>query len=66
MYSIGNEHTSIFICFVPLLVAVLLVINQLISVSHPDSEKVSPVECGFSPHWGRPALETNFAVNSSW
>jgi NADH:ubiquinone oxidoreductase subunit 3 (subunit A) len=40
---------TFFILFIPLLVLVLLLINQLISVHKPDSEKVSPYECGFTP-----------------
>jgi len=40
---------TFFFLFVPVLVAVLLVVNQLLAVNKPDSEKVSPYECGFSP-----------------
>jgi NADH:ubiquinone oxidoreductase subunit 3 (subunit A) len=40
---------TFFILFIPLLVLVLLLVNQLISVHKPDSEKVSPYECGFTP-----------------
>lgn len=40
---------TIFFLFVPLLVLVLVVINYFTSVRKPDSEKVSPYECGFSP-----------------
>jgi len=39
----------LFILFVISLVLVLLVINQLVSVNHPNTEKLSPYECGFSP-----------------
>lgn len=40
---------TLFILFIPVLVLVLLVINQFTAVSKPYSEKVSPYECGFTP-----------------
>jgi len=40
---------TFFILFIPILVAVLIALNLLLSVSRPDAEKVSPYECGFSP-----------------
>lgn len=39
--------------FVPVLVAILLVLNVLLAVHRPDAEKVSPYECGFSPVYGQ-------------
>jgi len=38
---------TFFIVFVCLLVLTLLVIQNLVSISNPYSEKVSPYECGF-------------------
>jgi len=40
---------TFFFLFISALVCILLAINQLISVNRPDSEKVSPYECGFTP-----------------
>lgn len=47
-----NALTILFI-FVPVLVAILLVLNVLLAVHRPDSEKVTPYECGFSPVYGQ-------------
>lgn len=35
--------------FVPVLVAILLLLNVLLAVHRPDAEKVSAYECGFNP-----------------
>lgn len=40
---------TLFILFIPILVAVLIALNILLSISRPDAEKVSPYECGFTP-----------------
>ena len=40
---------TFFFLFIPVLVFLLLIVNQLLAVNKPDSEKVSPYECGFSP-----------------
>lgn len=40
---------TFFILFIPVLTLVLLVVNQLLAVNKPYSEKVSPYECGFTP-----------------
>jgi NADH-ubiquinone oxidoreductase chain 3 len=47
--------TALFILFlfVPFLVGLLLGLNLLFSVHKPDSEKVSPFECGFAPIFGQ-------------
>lgn len=37
--------TVLFI-FVPILVMILLVLNLLLAVHKPDTEKVTPYECG--------------------
>ncbi|KAG2231125.1 hypothetical protein INT48_007969 [Thamnidium elegans] len=37
---------TFFILFIPVLTLVLLVVNQLLAVNKPYSEKVSPYECG--------------------
>jgi NADH:ubiquinone oxidoreductase subunit 3 (subunit A) len=47
-----NSITLLFL-FVPVLVAILLVLNVLLAVHRPDSEKVTPYECGFSPVYGQ-------------
>lgn len=47
-----NTITILFI-FVPILVAILLLLNVLLAVHRPDSEKVSAYECGFSPVYGQ-------------
>jgi NADH:ubiquinone oxidoreductase subunit 3 (subunit A) len=47
-----NAITILFI-FVPILVAILLLLNVLLAVHRPDSEKVSAYECGFSPVYGQ-------------
>lgn len=44
--------TMLFL-FVPVLVLVLLALNVLLAVHRPDSEKVTPYECGFSPVYGQ-------------
>lgn len=44
---------SIFILFVPVLTLILLLVNLLLAVHRPDSEKVTPYECGFSPVYGQ-------------
>lgn len=38
---------------VPILVRILLMLNVLFAAHHPDSEKVSRYECGFSPIYGQ-------------
>nr|UHB41914.1 NADH dehydrogenase subunit 3 [Apiotrichum gamsii] len=43
----------IILIFVPILVAILLILNVLLSASRPDSEKVSVYECGFSAIFGQ-------------
>ena len=44
---------TILFLFVPVLVAILLVLNVLLAVHKPDTEKVTPYECGFSPVYGQ-------------
>jgi len=39
--------------FVPILVAILLALNVLLAVHRPDTEKVTPYECGFNPVYGQ-------------
>ena len=43
-----NSLLMLFI-FVPILSLILLFLNLLFAVHRPDSEKLSPFECGFSP-----------------
>lgn len=40
---------TVLIIFVPILVMILLVLNLLLAVHKPDTEKVTPYECGFNP-----------------
>lgn len=40
---------TVLIIFVPILVLILLLLNLLLAVHKPDSEKVTPYECGFNP-----------------
>lgn len=44
--------TLMFI-FVPILTGILLMLNVLLAVHKPDTEKVSAYECGFSPVYGQ-------------
>jgi NADH:ubiquinone oxidoreductase subunit 3 (subunit A) len=39
----------ILLMSIPLIVGILLALNVLVSITRPDSEKLSPYECGFSP-----------------
>jgi NADH:ubiquinone oxidoreductase subunit 3 (subunit A) len=47
--------TSLTLLFivVPILTGILLMLNVLLAVHKPDSEKVSAYECGFSPVYGQ-------------
>ena len=40
---------TVLILFVPVLVMILLLLNVLLAVHKPDTEKVTPYECGFNP-----------------
>lgn len=44
---------TIMLVFVPILVLILLALNILLAAHKPDSEKVTPYECGFSPIYGQ-------------
>ena len=44
--------TLMFI-FVPILTGILLMLNVLLAVHKPDTEKVGAYECGFSPVYGQ-------------
>jgi NADH:ubiquinone oxidoreductase subunit 3 (subunit A) len=43
----------VLLFFIPVLVAILLGLNVLLAVHRPDSEKVTPYECGFNPIYGQ-------------
>ena len=43
----------VLLLLVPALVAILLGLNVLLAPHTPDSEKVSPYECGFTPVYGQ-------------
>jgi NADH:ubiquinone oxidoreductase subunit 3 (subunit A) len=43
----------VLLFFVPILVAILLALNVLLAVHRPDTEKVTPYECGFNPVYGQ-------------
>lgn len=51
--------TVLFI-FVPILVLILLILNLLLAVHKPDTEKVTPYECGFNPIYGQ--VRAPFAI----
>jgi len=38
---------------IPVLVFILLALNLLLAIHKPDSEKLSPYECGFTPIYGQ-------------
>ncbi|RYE27610.1 MAG: NADH-quinone oxidoreductase subunit A [Sphingobacteriaceae bacterium] len=44
---------TIMFIFVPVLTGILLMLNVLLAVHKPDTEKVSAYECGFSPVYGQ-------------
>lgn len=46
--------------FVPILVGILLMLNVLLAVHRPDTEKVTPYECGFNPIYGQ--VRAPFAI----
>ena len=46
--------------FVPVLVGILLALNVLLAVHRPDTEKVTPYECGFNPIYGQ--VRAPFAI----
>jgi NADH:ubiquinone oxidoreductase subunit 3 (subunit A) len=50
----------VLLFFVPVLVAILLALNVLLAVHRPDTEKVTPYECGFNPIYGQ--VRAPFAV----
>lgn len=51
---------TVLILFVPVLVAILLLLNVLLAVHKPDTEKVTPYECGFNPIYGQ--VRAPFAI----
>lgn len=51
---------TVLILFVPILVMILLVLNLLLAVHKPDTEKVTPYECGFNPIYGQ--VRAPFAI----
>ena len=51
--------TVLFI-FVPVLVAILLLVNVLLAPSRPDAEKVTSYECGYAPLLGQ--TRTPFSI----
>lgn len=50
----------VLLFFVPVLVAILLALNVLLAVHRPDTEKVTPYECGFNPIYGQ--VRAPFAI----
>lgn len=44
---------TFFFIFVPIVGSLLLIINILFAVHKPDSEKISPFECGFTGFSGQ-------------
>ena len=47
-----NALLILFI-FIPILVLILLALNLILAVHKPDSEKLTPYECGFTPISGQ-------------
>jgi len=47
-----NALLILFI-FIPILVLILLALNLILAVHKPDSEKLTPYECGFTPIYGQ-------------
>jgi NADH:ubiquinone oxidoreductase subunit 3 (subunit A) len=47
-----NALLILFI-FIPILVFILLALNLILAVHKPDSEKLTPYECGFTPIYGQ-------------
>jgi hypothetical protein len=45
-YLTINDSFKIMFIFVPILVAILLILNVLLAAHRPDSEKVTAYECG--------------------
>lgn len=45
--------TIIYFILIPVLTLILLLLNLLFAVHRPDSEKVTPYECGFSVVYGQ-------------
>ncbi len=50
----------VLLIFVPILVGILLILNVLLAVHRPDTEKVTPYECGFNPIYGQ--VRAPFAI----
>jgi len=40
---------TFLVLFIPVLAVILLLVNTVLAVNKPYSEKVSPYECGFTP-----------------
>ena len=55
-----NSLLILFI-FIPILVVILLALNLLLAVHRPDTEKLSPYECGFTPIYGQ--TRSQFSVH---
>src|SRR5271155_4013175 len=55
--------TSLFLLFflIPILVLILLALNIILAVHRPDTEKLSPYECGFTPIYGQ--TRSQFSVH---
>ena len=51
----------IFFIFIPILAVILLGLNLLLAVHRPDTEKLSPYECGFTPIYGQ--TRSQFSVH---
>lgn len=51
---------TILFLFVPVLVAILLLVNVLLAPSRPDAEKVTSYECGYAPLLGQ--TRTPFSI----
>ena len=47
--------------FIPILVVILLALNIILAVHRPDTEKLSPYECGFTNIYGQ--TRSQFSVH---
>jgi NADH:ubiquinone oxidoreductase subunit 3 (subunit A) len=57
---------TILSLFVPVLVAILLVLKVVLAVYKPDTEKVTPYECEFSPVYGQTRAPFSIQYYSLW
>ena len=57
----GMNALIMLFLFIPILVVILLALNLILAVHKPDTEKLSPYECGFTPIYGQ--TRSQFSVH---